>query len=97
VIDPRAALPASIEELSQKIASGGLWPVLVRVVGTWIAGSEVLVRRVLPEELFAWNVHGGGDAAGRRKVLEPVGAPGFPDALGDAVPQVVLAEFGHQP
>ena len=53
VIDPRAALPASIEELSQKIASGGLWPVLVRVVGTWIAGREVLVRRVLPEELFA--------------------------------------------
>jgi hypothetical protein len=95
-LTPRAALPAWIKELSRKIASGGLWPVPVRAVGTWIAGGYVLFR-LLAVELLAWNVLGAGDAAGRRNVLEPVGAPGFPHALGDAVPLVVLAEFGHQP
>jgi hypothetical protein len=58
-----------IKELGKKIASGGLWPVRLWAVGTWIGSGEVLLRRFLSEELLAWNVLDAGDAAGRRKVL----------------------------
>jgi hypothetical protein len=48
---------------------------------------------VFADEVLAWTILGAGDAACRRNVLDPVGAPDFAHALGDAVPQVVLAEF----
>jgi len=84
-------------ELSKKIASGGLGPVRLWAVGTGIASGDVFLGRLFADEVLVRDVLGAGDGAGRRNVLEPMRVPSFPDALGDAVPHMVLAEFGHQP
>ena len=77
--------------------SGGPSPMVLRADGCRTTGDDVLLRRLLAEELLVRNVLGAGDADTRREVLESVREPGLPHALRDAVPQMVLAEFGHQP